>query len=67
MTVENQDEEKQIIGLDSLLELLGNSTRRLIIAKLAKVPHSAPELASDLGISRQAPIMALLRRLILMM
>lgn len=54
MTVENQDEEKQIIGLDSLLELLGNSTRRLIIAKLAKVPHSAPELASDLGISRQA-------------
>ncbi len=55
MTIEKQEkEEKQIISLDSLLELLGNSTRRLIISKLAKVPHSAPELASDLGISRQA-------------
>ncbi|MFW9930658.1 MAG: ArsR/SmtB family transcription factor [Candidatus Thorarchaeota archaeon] len=55
MTIEKQErEEKQIIGLDSLLELLGNSTRRLILAKLAKVPHSAPELANDLGISRQA-------------
>ena len=53
MSIEKQ-EENQIISLDSLLELLGNSTRRLIIAKLAKVPHSAPELASDLGISRQA-------------
>jgi len=54
MSIEKQAEENQIISLDSLLELLGNSTRRLIIAKLAKVPHSAPELANDLGISRQA-------------
>jgi len=53
MSIEKQEENK-IISLDSLLELLGNSTRRLIIAKLTKVPHSAPELASDLGISRQA-------------
>ncbi len=54
MEVENENENNQIISLDSLLELLGNSTRRLIIAKLTKVPHSAPELATDLGISRQA-------------
>ena len=44
----------RFIGLDSLLELLGNPTRRLILSKLAKVPHSAPDLAKSLGISRQA-------------
>jgi predicted transcriptional regulator len=42
------------IGLDSLLEILGNPTRRLMLSKLAKVPHSPSELASELGISRQA-------------
>lgn len=42
------------IGLDTLLEILGNPTRRVILSKLAKVPHSPSELASELGISRQA-------------
>ena len=37
-----------------MLEILGNPTRRAILTKLSKVPHSAPELASSLGISRQA-------------
>jgi predicted transcriptional regulator len=54
MTLEKEDNNIQSIDLDSFLELLGNSTRRLIISKLTKVPHSAPELAQDLGISRQA-------------
>ena len=54
MATQNESEETQIISLDSLLELLGNNTRRLILSKLAKVPHSAPELANDIGISRQA-------------
>jgi predicted transcriptional regulator len=53
METESENEE-QIISLDSLLEILGNPTRRLILSKLAKVPHSAPELARSLGISRQA-------------
>ena len=52
--IEEEGLEQQIIGLDNLLELLGNPTRRVILSKLAKVPHSAPELANDLGISRQA-------------
>ncbi|MFW9936953.1 MAG: ArsR/SmtB family transcription factor [Candidatus Thorarchaeota archaeon] len=52
--MEIENENKQIINLDILLEILGNPTRRAILAKLAKVPHSAPELASSLGISRQA-------------
>ncbi len=42
------------INLDLLLEILGNPTRRIILSKLAKVPHSASELARALGISRQA-------------
>ena len=54
MSIEKQEVEKKILNLDSLLELLGNSTRRSIIAKLARVPHSTPELANDLGVSRQA-------------
>ncbi|MFX0047928.1 MAG: ArsR/SmtB family transcription factor [Candidatus Hermodarchaeota archaeon] len=44
----------QFISLDSLLEILGNPTRRLILSKLSKVPHSASDLAKSLGISRQA-------------
>lgn len=52
--LEIENEKKQIINLDMLLEILGNPTRRAILSKLAKVPHSAPELASSLGISRQA-------------
>ncbi|MHA1197177.1 MAG: ArsR/SmtB family transcription factor [Promethearchaeota archaeon] len=54
MVVENQSNEEQTISLDTLLEVLGNPTRRMILAKLAKVPHSAPELARSLGITRQA-------------
>lgn len=52
-----KDIEKDVdvlINLDNLLEILGNPTRRVILAKLAKVPHSASELAHSLGISRQA-------------
>ena len=54
MEIEEENLEQQYIGLDNLLELLGNPTRRAILSKLAKVPHSAPELANDIGISRQA-------------
>ena len=42
------------IGLDELLEILGNPTRRVILAKLSKIPHSTSELHKALGISRQA-------------
>ena len=42
------------LNLDGLLEVLGNPTRRIILAKLAKVPHTASELAKSLDISRQA-------------
>jgi len=45
---------ESFIGLDTLLEILGNPTRRVILSKLAKVPHSPSEFASELGISRQA-------------
>ena len=51
MEVKDQDE---FISLDDLLEILGNPTRRVILAKLAKVPHSTSELARALDISRQA-------------
>ncbi|MFX1238292.1 MAG: ArsR/SmtB family transcription factor [Promethearchaeota archaeon] len=34
--------------------MLGNPTRRMLLSKLAKVPHSASELANSLNISRQA-------------
>ncbi|MCK4383993.1 MAG: helix-turn-helix domain-containing protein, partial [Candidatus Lokiarchaeota archaeon] len=54
MEIEKKDETKQFIGLDNLLLMLGNPTRRIILSKLAKVPHSASELAKILGISRQA-------------
>ena len=54
MEIERIDETKQFISLDNLLEILGNPTRRIILAKLAKVPHSATELSTNLGISRQA-------------
>ena len=54
MEIEKRDETKQFISLDSLLEMLGNPTRRIILSKLAKVPHSASELSKILGISRQA-------------
>jgi predicted transcriptional regulator len=42
--------------LDTLLEILGNPTRRIILGKLAKVPLGASELAASFGkrISRQA-------------
>jgi len=54
MIIENQENKNKIINLDTLLEILGNPTRRIILAKLAKVPHGASELARSLGISRQA-------------
>lgn len=54
MEVKEEELEGQLIGLDNLLELLGNPTRRAILSKLAKVPNSAPGLANDIGISRQA-------------
>lgn len=42
--------------MDTLLEVLGNPTRRIILGKLAKVPLGASELAASFGkrISRQA-------------
>ena len=44
----------QNINSDVLLDILGNQNKRMILAKLTKVPHSASELAHDLNISRQA-------------
>lgn len=52
--MEKYEGGKKPINLDTLLEILGNPTRRVILAKLAKVPHSTSELANELGISRQA-------------
>ena len=54
MEIEKNDKNKQFISLDNLLEILGNPTRRIILSKLAKVPHSTSELSKILGISRQA-------------
>ena len=54
MEIERKNEIKQFISLDNLLEMLGNPTRRIILSKLAKVPHSASELSKVLGLSRQA-------------
>lgn len=54
MEIEKNDQNKQFISLDNLLEILGNPTRRIILSKLAKVPHSTSELSKILGISRQA-------------
>ena len=45
--------EDKEIKLDDLLDVLGNPTRRMILAKLAKLPHYASELANSLKISRQ--------------
>ena len=52
--IDVDDKDHQLISLDNLLEILGNPTRRVILSKLAKVPHSASELARALSISRQA-------------
>jgi predicted transcriptional regulator len=54
MALEKYEDDKQGLNLDTLLEILGNPTRRVILAKLTKVPHSISELARELGISRQA-------------
>ncbi len=54
MEIEESEANGNFISLDNLLEILGNPTRRLILSKLAKVPHSTSELANELGISRQA-------------
>jgi len=53
LTLEKSRTNK-IISLDEILEILGNPTRRVILSKLAKVPHSTSELHKALGISRQA-------------
>jgi len=54
--LEEQAEEKPFLSLDKLLEIIGNSTRRIILSKLAKIPLGASELAASFGtkISRQA-------------
>ncbi|MBD3255791.1 MAG: helix-turn-helix domain-containing protein [Candidatus Lokiarchaeota archaeon] len=54
MGVEVQEKKANSINLDTMLEILGNPTRRVILSKLAKVPHSTSELAKSLDISRQA-------------
>jgi len=54
MVLEEKEATKLKMSLDDLLELMGNPTRRVILAKLAKVPHSTSELHKALGISRQA-------------
>lgn len=51
---EEQKENDLQLPLDTVLELLGNPTRRVILSKLAKIPHSTSELHKALGISRQA-------------
>jgi len=52
--MEKWNGNENFIGLDNLLEILGNPTRRTILSKLAKVPHTPSELANELNISRQA-------------
>ena len=54
MEIEKKNQSKQFISLDNLLEILGNPTRRIILSKIAKVPHSTSEISKILGISRQA-------------
>ncbi|MFX0143145.1 MAG: ArsR/SmtB family transcription factor [Candidatus Hodarchaeota archaeon] len=56
MELKEQEGENVFLNIDSLLEILGNPTRRIILAKLAKVPLGASELAASFGkkISRQA-------------
>lgn len=54
MELEKRGERSNFVSLDNLLEILGNQTRRVVLSKLAKVPHSTSELANELGISRQA-------------
>lgn len=56
MELEEQEGSKAFLSMDSLLEILGNPTRRIILSKLAKVPLGASELAASFGkkISRQA-------------
>ncbi|TXT58769.1 MAG: Helix-turn-helix domain protein [Promethearchaeota archaeon] len=54
MEIEHEDRVHLKMSLDDLLEIMGNPTRRVILAKLAKLPHSTSELHKALGISRQA-------------
>jgi predicted transcriptional regulator len=54
MVLEEGDSVELKMSLDDLLEIMGNPTRRVILAKLAKLPHSTSELHKALGISRQA-------------
>ncbi len=54
MVLEEKESTNLKMSLDDLLEIMGNPTRRVILAKLAKVPHSTSELHKALGISRQA-------------
>jgi len=56
MELEEQEGGDVFLSIDSLFEILGNPTRRMILSKLAKVPLGASELAASFGkkISRQA-------------
>jgi predicted transcriptional regulator len=56
MEIEEQEGREKFLSMDTLLEILGNPTRRIILSKLAKVPLGASELAASFGkrISRQA-------------
>ncbi len=56
MELEDQEGGDVFLSIDSLFEILGNPTRRMILSKLAKVPLGASELAASFGkkISRQA-------------
>jgi len=56
MELEEQEGKEHFLSIDSLFEILGNPTRRMILSKLSKVPLGASELAASFGrkISRQA-------------
>jgi predicted transcriptional regulator len=56
MEVSENEKGNKMLNLDTLLEIIGNPTRRIILSKLAKVPLGASELAASFGakISRQA-------------
>ena len=49
MEIEKQKGREKFLSMDTLLEILGNPTRRIILSKLAKVPLGASELAASFG------------------
>lgn len=56
MVLKEQEGKDAFLSIDTLFEVLGNPTRRMILSKLSKVPLGASELAASFGkkISRQA-------------